>query len=43
VEDPKEPMNEFVYHMNDIGNYAICSNFLAPIKEKFKDDKVDEV
>jgi hypothetical protein len=43
VEDPKEPMNEFVYHMNDIGNYAICSNFLAPVKEKFKEEKVDEV
>ena len=36
VEDLKEPMNEFVYHMSDIGNYAICSNFLAQVKENFK-------
>jgi hypothetical protein len=43
VEDPKEPMNEFVYHMSDIGNYSICSNFLAPVKEKFKEEKIDEV
>ena len=38
VEDPKEPMNEFVYHMCDIGNYEIQSNFLAPVKEKLKDE-----
>jgi ribonuclease HI len=43
VEDPKEPMDEFVYHMSDIGNYSICSNFLAPVKEKFKEEKIDEV
>jgi ribonuclease HI len=43
VEDPNEPMNEFVYHVSDIGNYAICSNFLAPVKEKFKEEKIDEV
>jgi hypothetical protein len=40
VEDPKEPMNEFVYHMNDIGNYAICSNFLAPVKKNSKKRKL---
>jgi hypothetical protein len=38
VEDPKEPMNEFVYHMHDIGSYEIPSDFLAPVKEKFKDE-----
>jgi hypothetical protein len=43
VEDPKEPMNEFVYHMNDIENYAICSNFIELVKEKLKEEKVDEV
>jgi hypothetical protein len=43
VEDPKEPMNEFIYHVTDMGSFSICSNFLAPIKEKFKEEKVDEV
>jgi hypothetical protein len=38
VEDPKEPMNEFVYHMHEIGNYEIPSDFLAPVKERFKDE-----
>jgi hypothetical protein len=41
VEDPKEPTNEFVYHMSDIDNYAICSNFLVLVKEKFKEEKID--
>lgn len=43
MEDSKEPMNEFVCHMSDIGNYAICSNFITPIKDKFKDEKVEQV
>lgn len=43
VEDPKKPNNEFVYHTNSVGNYAIYSNFMAPIKNKFKDEKVDEL
>jgi hypothetical protein len=38
VEDPKEPMDEFVYHMHEIGNYKIPSDFLAPVKEKLKDE-----
>ena len=40
VEDPKEPMNEYVYHMIEIGNYEILSNFLALVKEKFKREVV---
>jgi ribonuclease HI len=43
VEDPTEPMNEYIYHVSDIGNYAICSNFLSPVKDKFKEEKVDEI
>jgi hypothetical protein len=43
VEDPKEPMNELVYETEGFGNYAICSNFLASIKEKIKETKVDKV
>jgi hypothetical protein len=40
VEDRKEPMNEYVYHMTEIGNYEIISNFLAPVKEKFKGETI---
>ena len=43
VEDTNEPLNEIVYHMSDIGNYSICSIFLAPVKENFKEEKIDEV
>jgi hypothetical protein len=32
VEDPKDPMNELVYEIEDLGNYAILSNSLTPIK-----------
>ena len=38
VEDPKEPMNELVYELEDLGNHAILTNFLAPIKEEFKEE-----
>jgi hypothetical protein len=34
IEDPKEPMNEFICQMSDMGNISICSNFLAPVEEK---------
>jgi hypothetical protein len=43
VEDPKEPVNEYIYHVSDIGNYVICSKFLSPLKDKFKEEKVDEI
>jgi ribonuclease HI len=43
VEDPQDPMNELVYEMEDLGNYAILSNSLAPVKEKFKEERVDEI
>jgi ribonuclease HI len=42
IEDPKEPMNKFVYHVTDMGRFLVCSNFLAPVKEKFKDEKIND-
>jgi hypothetical protein len=36
-------MNELVYEKKVFGNYAILSNSLTPIKEKIKEEKVDEV
>jgi hypothetical protein len=38
VEDRKEPMNDFVYNVHDMGSNEISSDFLAPIKEKFKEE-----
>jgi hypothetical protein len=39
IEDRKEKFNEFLCQTSDMGNFSICSNFLAPIEEKFKDEK----
>jgi ribonuclease HI len=39
IEDPKEPFNEFLCQVSDMGDFSICSNFLAPTQEKFKDEK----
>ena len=39
VEDPNEPMNEFIRQMGELGNYVICSNFLVSTKENFKISK----
>jgi hypothetical protein len=39
IEDPKEPFNEFLCQVSDMGDFSICSNFLAPAQEKFKDEK----
>jgi ribonuclease HI len=39
IEDPKEPFNEFLCQVSDMGNFSICSNFLAPSEERFKDEK----
>jgi hypothetical protein len=38
VEDPKKPINKFVYHELDMGCYEIPSNFIAHVKEKIKDE-----
>jgi ribonuclease HI len=40
IEDPKEKFNEFLCHVSYMGDFSICSNFLAPTQEKFKDEKV---
>ena len=42
VENPKKSGNEFVHCTDNLGNYAILSNFMAPIKENIKNEKVDE-
>jgi hypothetical protein len=39
MEDPKEQFNEFICQTSDMGNFSICSNFLAPVEEEFKDEK----
>ena len=39
IENPKEPFNEFLCQVSNMGNFSICSNFLAPTQEKFKDEK----
>jgi hypothetical protein len=36
IEDPKEPMNEFICHMSNMGNFSICSNFLALMKKNLR-------
>jgi hypothetical protein len=38
VEDPKEPMHEFFYDVHDMGSYEITYDFLAPVREKFKEE-----
>ena len=43
VEDPKNPSNEYMYNTDVIRSYTCHSTFLAPIKEKIKDEKVDEI
>ena len=43
VENPKNPSNEFVHCTNNFGDYAILSNFMAPIKENIKDENIYEV
>ena len=43
VEYPKKPSNEYVYNTDEIGSYTCYSTFLAPIKEKIKDEKVDAI
>ena len=42
VENPKKPSNEYVNHTDSLGNYSCYATFLAPVKEKIKDEKVDE-
>ena len=43
VGNPKKPLNEYVCNTDDIGTYTCYSTFLAPLKEKIKDEKVDEI
>ena len=43
VENPERPLNQCVYNSDEHGIYQINSTFLAPIQEKIKDEKVDEL
>jgi ribonuclease HI len=39
IDDPKEPFNEFLCQVSNMGNFSICSNFQASTEERFKDEK----
>ena len=39
VEDPNEPMNEFIRQMGELGNYTICS---ITSKDNFEDQKIEQ-
>ena len=43
VENPKNPLNRYVYNIDEHGTCHINSTFLAPIQEEIKDEKVDEL
>jgi ribonuclease HI len=43
IEDPRNPKNELRYNEESLGNYAILSNSIVPLEEKFQDNRVDEV
>ena len=43
VEDPDEPDNEYICETDSLGNHAIYANYLIPIKEKAKNEEVDEL
>jgi hypothetical protein len=43
VEDPKNPINELKYDDEGLGNYAILSNSIVPLEDKFQDNELDKV
>jgi hypothetical protein len=43
VKDPRNPINELKYKEDDFGNYAILSNYLGPIEEEGKEERVNKV
>ena len=43
VEDPNAPDNEYICETNSLGSHAIYANYLIPIREKAKDEEVDEL
>jgi hypothetical protein len=43
VEDPSNPINKLKYKEYDFGSYAILSNYLGPIEEEYKEERVNEV
>jgi hypothetical protein len=43
VKDPKNPINELKYDDEGLGNYAILSNSIVPLKDKVQDNELDKV
>ena len=43
VGDPNNPSNELKYKSEEIGNYVVFSNFLGPLEEKVKEEKLCEI
>ena len=43
VENLDELNNEYICEMNSLGNHAIHANYLIPIREKSKNEKVYEL
>ena len=43
VEDPNEPDNEYIYETDSLGNHGIYANYLLPVREKAKNEEVDEL
>ena len=43
VEDPNEPDNEYICEADSLGIHSIYANYLIPIKEKSKNEEVDEL
>lgn len=39
MENPKEPHNEIVYESDDLGNYAILANSIAPLEKEVESKK----
>ena len=43
VKDPDEPDNEYICEIDNLGNHAIYTNYLIPIKEKANDEEFDQL
>jgi hypothetical protein len=43
IEYPRNPKSELKYNADDLRNYAILSNSIAPLEEKVQDDRVDKI
>ena len=43
VEDLDKPNSEYIWEIDSLGNHAIYANYLIPIREKAKNEEVDEL